>query len=99
MAEKKPLSYEQAIEKLESIIRRIEPPLLIIHSPDDDIIPFSHGRALLAEREGLPTEFLEIRGDHNYGWQNSGAVYVEGLRRFIGSALKTAGPGAQTESP
>ena len=61
-------------------------PVLIIHSPDDEIIPYENGRQLYkSARE--PKSFLEIRGDHNQGFLMSGQVYRDGLREFIAASL------------
>ncbi len=63
-------------------IRRADLPTLIIHSPDDEIIPYSHGRQL-HEAAGRNGTFLEIRGSHNTGFLDSGNPYREGLNGFI----------------
>ncbi|HSB73012.1 MAG TPA: alpha/beta hydrolase, partial [Candidatus Methylomirabilis sp.] len=39
-------------------------PVLVIHSPDDEIVPFTHGLRLF-ERAESPKRFLRIRGGHN----------------------------------
>lgn len=57
-------------------------PVLIIHSPDDEIIPYENGR-ILFESAPEPKSFLQIRGDHNEGFLASGPAYVEGLKNFI----------------
>jgi hypothetical protein len=57
-------------------------PVLIIHSPDDEIVPYEHGRRLYAQAR-QPKEFLAIRGSHNQGFLLSGPVYIEGLNRFL----------------
>ena len=47
-------------------LERINAPLFIAHSRDDEIVPYAHGRRLFdAARE--PKEFLEMRGSHNEG--------------------------------
>ena len=57
-------------------------PVLVVHSREDEIIPFEHGRRLFsAARE--PKAFLAIRGDHNGGFLLSGAEYVQGLADFL----------------
>lgn len=63
-------------------LREVQRPVLIIHSPDDEIIPFRHGEKL-AQIAGERGEFLRIRGDHNSGFLTSGAIYTSGLRDFI----------------
>ena len=63
-------------------IDKIETPLLIIHSPDDTLIPYTHGRKLF-ELAKEPKTFLEIRGDHNEGFVLSKDVYARGWRKFL----------------
>ncbi len=63
-------------------IGRISMPKLIIHSPDDEIIPFQQGMQLF-ERAGEPKSFLEIRGGHNEGFLMSGDHYAKGLEHFL----------------
>ena len=70
----------------EAKIANIEAPLLVIHSVDDDIIPFAHGERLF-ELANEPKRFLEIHGDHNSGFLDSGALYVDGLREFLVEVL------------
>ncbi len=57
-------------------------PVLVVHSRDDDIVPFRHGQ-VLAEAAGA--ELLELRGDHNRGFLLSGERYTRGLARFLAS--------------
>lgn len=70
------------IEKID----RINCPKLIIHSPDDEIVPYTHGIALF-EKAREPREFLKIKGDHNEGFLFSETVYIDGLDRFISKYL------------
>jgi fermentation-respiration switch protein FrsA (DUF1100 family) len=48
-------------------IQRISAPILIAHSPGDEIIPYRHGRELF-ERAGEPKHFIELHGGHNGGF-------------------------------
>ena len=59
-------------------------PVLIIHSPDDDLIPFSHGKRLF-EAAGEPKAFLAITGGHRDGYLQSGSIYTQGLAAFLTS--------------
>jgi len=61
---------------------RVNCPVLIVHSRDDEIMPFSHGRRLF-EMAKEPKKFLEITGTHNEGFITSGKRYEEGLNAFI----------------
>jgi len=57
-------------------------PVLIVHSPDDEIIPFRHGEALYAVARD-PKELLRLRGGHNDGFVVSGSRYTRGLDDFL----------------
>ena len=61
-------------------------PVLVIHSEQDDVVPFSHGQRLFANARE-PKVFLPISGDHNTGFLLSGDVYVEGMKRFFETHL------------
>lgn len=61
-------------------------PLLVVHSPDDEIIPFDHGEAIFAAAPE-PKAFLRISGNHNEGFLVSGTVYDGGLQNFLGDYL------------
>lgn len=64
------------------LIGEVESPVLIVHSRDDEIIPYAHGERLFqTARE--PKMFLPIRGDHNAGFLISGQDYVQGLQEFL----------------
>ena len=61
-------------------------PVLIVHSRNDEIIPFDQGRSLF-ERAREPKQFLELRGGHNDGFLVSGQHYVNGLDAFVVSLM------------
>jgi len=63
-------------------VSQVECPVLVVHSRDDRLIPFSHGRRLY-EAADEPKTFLEIRGGHNDGFEVSEALYREGVEGFI----------------
>ncbi len=63
-------------------LSRVDCPVLIVHSRDDEIMPFSHARRLF-EVSREPKELLEIAGTHNEGFITSGRHYEEGLNAFI----------------
>jgi hypothetical protein len=70
-----------------AILPNLHCPVLVIHSPGDDLIPYRHGRRLF-ELANEPKRFVEIRGDHNSGFLVSGATYTEGLRGFVAEQSK-----------
>lgn len=60
----------------------VSAPVLIAHSRDDEIIPFSHGQALYeAARE--PKRFIELSGGHNEGFIFRRPEWIEALAQFI----------------
>lgn len=71
-------------------LKEINCPILVVHSPDDEMMPFSHGRRLF-ETAKEPKEFLEISGSHNEGFITSGKRYEEGLNAFISRHLSSSG--------
>ncbi len=66
----------------QKLIGQIKVPILIIHSPDDDIIPFKLGRKLF-EQAHEPKQFRQIHGGHNAGYLDSDEVYIKGWREFL----------------
>jgi uncharacterized protein len=69
-------------------LKRINAPVFIAHSRDDDVVPYSHGRKLF-EAAGEPKAFLEMRGGHNDGFIFVQQEWVAQL----GSFLDQHGPG------
>ncbi|MDD5556178.1 MAG: alpha/beta hydrolase [bacterium] len=63
-------------------------PKLFIHSRDDEIIPFRHGRRLY-EAAAEPRRLFEMRGGHNDAFLLPANRYPEALERFL---LETAPP-------
>ncbi len=56
-------------------IQNVRSPLLVIHSHEDDLIPFAHGKALY-ETAQVPKQFLELIGNHGDGFMsNRQALY------------------------
>ena len=68
-------------------VARAECPVLIVHSRDDEIIPFAMGKALY-EAAPAPKAFIELAGDHNNGFLLSRDRYREKLAKFIGDHLE-----------
>lgn len=70
----------------EAYLRSVSCPVLIVHSRDDEIVPFAHGRRLFAAANE-PKQLLELRGGHNDGFLVSGQAYVDGLDTFLKTHL------------
>lgn len=68
-------------------------PVFIAHSPDDEIIPYRHGRALY-DAANPPKRFLELSGGHNEGFIFMRESWVrtlgEFLDEYVGGAAKHA---------
>ncbi|HUE95543.1 MAG TPA: alpha/beta hydrolase [Longimicrobiaceae bacterium] len=60
----------------------VRAPVLVIHSPTDEIIPVHHGRALY-EAANPPKQFLELVGGHNDGFISMGNAYQRVLVEFV----------------
>jgi uncharacterized protein len=63
-------------------VARVAAPVLVMHSRDDEIVPFEHGLRLF-ERAGARKRFVELTGDHNGGFLVSGRALTDGLRAFL----------------
>ncbi|MEX2525472.1 MAG: alpha/beta hydrolase [Gammaproteobacteria bacterium] len=63
-------------------IRDTATPILVIHSREDEIIPFEFGQQLHAAADGR-SELLSIKGGHNDGFLVSGDHYRRGIADFI----------------
>ena len=59
-------------------------PLLVAHSPDDEVVPYALGRELYESYAG-PKNFLLLRGSHNTGYWTDRENYVRGLASFVES--------------
>lgn len=57
-------------------------PVLVAHSPEDEIVPYAMGRELFAAAKA-PKSFLELVGDHNRGHLLTGERYAQGLAAFL----------------
>ena len=57
-------------------------PVLVIHSPDDELIGIHHGRALFEACPGK-RQFVEIRHGHSDGYHLSGPLYRDGIDGFV----------------
>ena len=63
-------------------LRSVAAPVFIAHSPDDEIIPFQHGRELYAAAKS-PKQFLELSGGHNEGFIFVRESWVQALGEFL----------------
>ena len=63
-------------------IAQVACPKLILHSRDDEIVPFAIGRKLF-DVAAAPKEFLEVRGAHNDIALQSAEIVKKGLTDFL----------------
>ncbi len=63
-------------------IRRITTPLLVLHSPDDEIIPFRLGQKIYLHANSSKS-FVRLKGGHNDGFMRSQPGYEQALRKFF----------------
>ena len=64
------------------LIRNINLPLLLIHSREDDIIPYPLGKQIY-DAANPPNTLLTIKGPHNGGFLQSQPGYEQALAAFI----------------
>ncbi|MCK4373244.1 MAG: alpha/beta hydrolase [candidate division Zixibacteria bacterium] len=73
------LRYEfNSIQK----IGQINCPLLVTHSPSDDLVPFAMGRRLY-DRAVDPKRFVELKGGHNERDYMADGAYIEAVRAIL----------------
>ncbi len=57
-------------------VKQITCPILVIHSPDDDIIPYTFGQQIFAAANE-PKQFADLKGTHNEGIYDNGNLYKQ----------------------
>lgn len=67
-----------------SRMKKIKCPILIAHSPEDEMIPAPHGQRLF-EAANEPKLFVEMSGDHNTGGLDTNPEYQRTLKEFVQS--------------
>jgi hypothetical protein len=65
-----------------SRVKNIKIPKLIIHSTEDEIVPFSHAERLFAVASE-PKEFYRMRGDHNYATLTAKKEFATKISTFL----------------
>ncbi len=67
----------------EAWIGKVRCPVMILHSPDDEIVPFEMGERLYRAARP-PKRFVRLRGGHNDAFLRSRPAYRRALADFIG---------------
>ncbi len=68
-------------------VRGVNCPVLVAHSPSDEIVPYAQGRAVF-DAAPEPKRFFELRGGHNDGFLVTGRDYVQGVDAFLRDVTK-----------
>ena len=71
-------------------LKAVSAPVLVAHSPGDDIIPFAHGRTLY-EAAKEPRHFLELSGGHNDAFLFARQEWAAQLAAFLERAEAKSG--------
>lgn len=67
-------------------VKALRCPLLVAHSPQDEIVPVAHGRRLHAAAAG-PKQWLELAGTHNDGFIFMRPEWERAFADFLDAAL------------
>jgi len=62
-------------------------PIFILHSPQDDVVPYEMGRRLF-EAAPEPKRFFQLSGDHNEGFLDTGDAYPKAFADFLSSLAR-----------
>jgi len=57
-------------------VKEVTCPVLVIHSPDDEIIPYKFGQQIFAAANE-PKQFADLKGTHNEGIYDNGDLYKQ----------------------
>ncbi|MGH8223574.1 MAG: alpha/beta hydrolase [Woeseiaceae bacterium] len=68
-------------------VRDARCPVLVVHSRDDEIIPFHHGEAIYAVANE-PRRLLVLNGGHNDAFLRDSRRYLEELQAFLADASR-----------
>jgi fermentation-respiration switch protein FrsA (DUF1100 family) len=79
-------------------LRTVQAPVLIAHSPTDEIVPFSHARQLY-QAANEPKHLLELAGGHNDGFIFVRREWVQALAVFLEAAAGQSPHAAQAPLP
>jgi fermentation-respiration switch protein FrsA (DUF1100 family) len=63
-------------------IQQVRSPLLVLHSPDDEIIPYHLGKKVF-QAGNEPKLFVDMKGDHNSGFLLSQPDYEQSIKKFL----------------
>ncbi len=76
---------------VEQLVTRIEAPVRVLHSRDDEIVPFAHGQAVY-DRAAHPCGLVPLQGGHNTAFLDSRQLWLEAIDDFLETVLPPARP-------
>jgi len=75
----------------QSKISKVKMPKLIIHSRDDELVPFEHGQKIFNSALE-PKDFFELTGSHNEYYLGTRSDYAKKIKSFIEQNLYSETP-------
>ena len=63
-------------------VQHVSSPVLVLHSPDDEIIPYRLGEKVY-QTANEPKSFVKLKGSHNTGFMSSQPDYQEAIKKFL----------------
>lgn len=72
-------------------VQAVRCPLLVAHSPHDEIVPVAHGRRLYEAASG-PKQWIELAGSHNDGFLFMRSDWVRAFEAFLQPHLAEGKP-------
>jgi fermentation-respiration switch protein FrsA (DUF1100 family) len=63
-------------------VKQVTCPVLVIHSPEDEIIPYKFGQQIFAVANE-PKQFVDLAGTHNEGFYDNADLYKQIWRNWL----------------
>ncbi len=71
-------------------LTRVTIPTLLLHSPDDDVIPYEMALRNLRASGAAKKKLVDLKGPHNEGFLDAGPVYPKAIKDFLASLPQAA---------
>jgi len=68
-------------------VRRVAAPLLVIHSRNDEVVPFAMGRRIFDEARSDAKDFLAVYGGHNECFYEYRREIAQKIEEFLGGPV------------
>ena len=62
---------------------RVTEPLLLLHSPQDDVVPLSMGEQLYAAAGSTDRRFIHVEGGHELAFRVDSAIFFRAFRELV----------------